>query len=183
MASPRRGRGQEVGGLGRPRAGADGGVPCGPRRGGVEDARIWRVGFVSSINRGPSAMLERIYAGWAIMRRGFVLLGLLVCTLLWAISVLLLWVFFRLRPFSSRHASEHLFSIRFSCSQPPLQRCGTNDRALGQRPDAFPCVCALLGLPWFAAPDLFRLRSDSCLLAFTARFQHSQDIADAVRPG
>ena len=71
-------------------------MPFGPRRGGGEDARIWRVGLVSFINRGPSAMLERIYSGWSTRRRGFVLLGLLVCTLLWAISVLLLWVFIRL---------------------------------------------------------------------------------------
>ena len=37
--------------------------------------------------------------------------------------------------------------------------CGTNDRrrALGQRPDVFSCVCALLGCPWFAAPDPFPL--------------------------
>ena len=40
-------------------------------------------------------MLEQIYSGWEIRRRGFVLLELLLCTILWAISVLLLWVFFR----------------------------------------------------------------------------------------
>ena len=33
----------------------------------------------------------------------------------------------------------------------------TDDWAVGQRPDAFSCVCALLGLPWFAAPDLLPL--------------------------
>ena len=33
----------------------------------------------------------------------------------------------------------------------------TDDWAVSQRPGAFSCVCALLGLPWFAAQDLLPL--------------------------
>jgi hypothetical protein len=41
---------------------------------------------------------------------------------------------------------------------------------VGQRPGAFSRVCALLGLPWFAAPDLFPLMLLllALLYAFTA---------------
>ena len=46
-----------------------------------------------------------------IKRRGVVLLGLLVCTLLKAFSVLLLWVFFLLFFFLSCHATWHLLSL------------------------------------------------------------------------
>ena len=77
--SGRQGRG--VGGLGRPWTGADGWVPFGLRRGDGVDARIWRLGIFrpfacSSLACSDGAAQDRD------KRRGVVLLGLLVYTLL-----------------------------------------------------------------------------------------------------